>query len=136
VGWKLKKPGGLVHFQAGPSEGLAVNQKDKDKYAWCREQLINGHRVLAALIRPGAAYDPGLDSERNLPPGNILLLSYPLGGHKGSRSEVSPKLGYVRVGDDTGTTRAQIIFAYEVPGYPRQSKHVRVQDRPLRSGAA
>lgn len=93
VGWKLQKPGGLiVHFEAGPSEGLAVHQKDRDKYVWCREQLINGHRVLVALIRPGATYDPGLDSERNLPPGNILLVSYPLGGHKDHAANFTAKV--------------------------------------------
>lgn len=83
VDWKIEKPGGLiVHFQAGPSEGLAVNQRDRDEYAWYREQFINGHRVLVALIRAGVKYNSDLDRERNLPPGNILLVSYPLGGHK------------------------------------------------------
>jgi hypothetical protein len=81
--WKIEKPGGLIiHFEAGMSEGLAVNQRERNKYEWYREQLINGHRVLAALTRPGAKYSPDLDRERNLPPGNILLISYPLGGHK------------------------------------------------------
>lgn len=83
VAWKIEKPGGLIiHFEAGPSEGLAVSSRDRDEYAWCREQLINGHKVLVALIRPGLKYNPELDGERNLPPGNILLLSYPLGGHR------------------------------------------------------
>jgi hypothetical protein len=32
MNWKIEKPGGLiVHFEAGPSEGLAVNQRDRDK---------------------------------------------------------------------------------------------------------
>jgi hypothetical protein len=83
VAWKIEKPGGLIiHFEAGMSEGLAVNQEDKDKYAWYREQTVNGRRVLLALIRPGLKTDPDLDKERNLPPGNILIVTYPLSGHK------------------------------------------------------
>jgi hypothetical protein len=84
VAWTIEKPGGLiVHFEAGLSEGLAVNPEDRDKYAWCRETTFNRQRVLLALTRPGVEIDPSLNKERNLPPGSVLLVSYPLGGHKG-----------------------------------------------------
>lgn len=101
VAWKIEKPGGLViHFEAGPSEGLAVNQSDLDKYAWFREQLISGHRVLIALIRAGVKYDPKLDRERNLPLGNILLVSYPLGGHRDHAANFIAKVANPEEMDD------------------------------------
>lgn len=79
----IEKPGGLIiHFEAGMSEGCAVDLKEKDKYQWYKEQSINGRRVILALIRPGLKTDPGLDKERNLPPGNILLVTFPLGGDR------------------------------------------------------
>lgn len=79
----IEKTGGLIiHFEAGKAEGYAVDQKVKDNYAWYREQSINGHKVLVALIRPGVKTDSDLDKERNLPPGNVLLVTYPLGGDK------------------------------------------------------
>lgn len=82
VAWKIEKPGGLIiHFEAGMNEGLAVNPGDKTKYEWQREQFLNGRKVLVALAKSGATIDPNLDKERNLPQGNILLISYPLSGH-------------------------------------------------------
>lgn len=83
VAWRIEKPGGLIiHFEAGTSEGLAVSTRDRAKYAWYREQFINGHRVLVALVRAGAEYSADLDRERSLPAANTLLVSYPLSGHK------------------------------------------------------
>jgi hypothetical protein len=83
--WTIEREGGLIiHFEAGPSEGLAVDSKHMDQYKWYRVQTINGHRVLVALVKPGLKTDPDLDVERNLPPGNILLVSFPLSG--GSRN--------------------------------------------------
>ncbi|MGB2626292.1 MAG: hypothetical protein WAK20_05855 [Candidatus Acidiferrum sp.] len=77
----IEKPGGIIiHFEAGPSEGLAVSPQKNREYAWSRKQSINGHLVLLALTRPGVKSGPDLDKERNLPPGNILMVSYPLGG--------------------------------------------------------
>jgi len=43
---------------------------------------MNGRTVLLALVKPGLKTDPDLDAERNLPPGNILLVTFPLGGHR------------------------------------------------------
>ncbi len=56
--------------------------KDKGKYAWYREQTVNGHKVLLALVKPRVKTDPDLDAERNLPPGNILLVTFPLSEHR------------------------------------------------------
>ncbi len=81
--WTIQKPGGLIiHFEAGPSEGLAVDPRDKSKYAWWREQTMCGRTVLIALTRPGVSIGSDADEERHLPPGNILMVAYPLGGHK------------------------------------------------------
>ena len=81
--WTIQgKSGLIIHFEAGSSEGRVVDLKDKEKYAWYREQTVNGHKVLLALIKPGVKTDADLDAERNLPPGNILLLTFPLSGHR------------------------------------------------------
>jgi hypothetical protein len=79
--WRIEKPGGLIiHFEAGYSEGFIVDANDRSKYAWFREQTINGNKVLLALVKPGMKKDPDLDKERNLPPGNVLLVTFPLPG--------------------------------------------------------
>lgn len=83
VSWKIRgKSGFIIHFEAGPSEGSAINLKERAKYAWYREQMVHGQKVKLALIKPGLKTDPDLDAERNLPPGNIMLVTYPLGGHR------------------------------------------------------
>jgi hypothetical protein len=83
VGWTIQgKNDFVIHFESGPSEGRIVDLKDKEKYAWYREQTINGHAVLVALVKPGLKTDPGLDAERNLPPGNILLVTFALSSHR------------------------------------------------------
>lgn len=80
--WTIRgKDGLIIHFESGPSEGLAVVLKNTEKYAWYRQQTVNGRKVLLALVKPGLKTDPDLDTERNLPPGNILLVSFQLGGH-------------------------------------------------------
>lgn len=83
VAWTIQGKSGLtIHFESGPSEGRVVDLKDKEKYAWYREQTVNGHKVLLALVKPGLKTDPDLDAERNLPPGSILLVTFPLGAHR------------------------------------------------------
>jgi len=83
VVWTIQgKSGLIIHFESGPSEGRVVDLKDKEKYAWYREQTMNGRTVPLALVKPGLKTDPDLDAERNLPPGNILLVTFPLGGHR------------------------------------------------------
>ena len=83
VAWRIEgKSGLIIHFESGPSEGRAVDEKNKKKYAWYREQIVNGHKVLLALVKPGLKTDPDLDAERSLPPGNILLVTFPLDNHR------------------------------------------------------
>lgn len=79
----IKKSGGpTVHFEAGPSEGSWADPEDRSKYAWYREQVVNGHKVRVALIRPGlkTAWEP--EDARGLEPGSILLVTFLLGGEK------------------------------------------------------
>lgn len=81
--WTIQGKNGLIiHFESGPSEGRAVDLKNEEKYVWHREQTVNGHRVLLALVKPGIKMDAALDAERNLPPGNILLVTFPLSVHR------------------------------------------------------
>lgn len=83
VAWTIQGKSGLViHFEAGPSEGCAVDLKNREKYQWYREQTVNGRTTFLALIKPGLKTDADLDAERNLPPGNILLVTFPLGGSR------------------------------------------------------
>jgi hypothetical protein len=83
VSWTIEGKNGLViHFESGPSEGRVVDLKDREKYVWYREQTVNGHKVLLALVRPGVKTDADIDAERNLLPGNILLITFPLSDHR------------------------------------------------------
>ena len=81
VTWTIYKEGGLtIDFEAGMNEGLWADSKQLDKYLWYREQFVNGHKVMLALIKPGfkTVWEP--DHPRNRKPGNILLVTFPLGG--------------------------------------------------------
>jgi len=83
VVWTIQGKNGLViHFEAGPSEGRAVDFKDNEKYEWYREQSVNGRKVFLALTKVGVKTHTDLDAERNLTPGNILLVTFPLEGSK------------------------------------------------------
>jgi hypothetical protein len=79
--WTIYKKGGLtIEFEAGMNEGLWADPKDRGTYAWYREQTVNGHKVMLALIKPGlkTVWEP--DNPRNPDLGNILLVTFPLGG--------------------------------------------------------
>jgi hypothetical protein len=81
--WTIEGKGGLkIHFEAGNTEGLVVDLGGKDKYEWVREQTVCGHRVLVALTKVGIKSEYDLETERNLPPGSIVMVSFPLGGSK------------------------------------------------------
>lgn len=81
--WTIQGKNGLViHFETGPSEGRAVNLKDKEKFEWYREQTVNGRKVFLALTKAGVKTDADLYMERNQTPGNMLLVTFPLGGSK------------------------------------------------------
>jgi hypothetical protein len=83
VVWTIEGKNGLkIHFESGPSEGLAVDLKDKAKYEWCREQTLNKRKIFIALVRPDFKPYADLDVERHLPSGKILLVSFPLGESK------------------------------------------------------
>jgi hypothetical protein len=78
--WTIYKEGGLtIEFEAGMNEGLWADPKEKDKYVWYREQNVNGHKVMLALIKPGlkTVWEP--DKPRSTEAGNILLVTFPLG---------------------------------------------------------
>jgi hypothetical protein len=78
--WTIYKEGGLtIDFEAGMNEGLWAYPKEKEKYAWYREQNVNGHKVMLALIKPGlkTVWEP--DNPRSPELGNILLVTFPLG---------------------------------------------------------
>ena len=91
--WTIQGKNGLViHFEAGPSEGRAVDPKDIDKYEWYREQSVGGHKVLLALTKRGVKDDADLDSERNLPPGNVLMVTFPLGSHRSHAANFVAKI--------------------------------------------
>jgi hypothetical protein len=79
--WTIEKKGGpSIRFEAGFSEGSWVSPKEADSYAWTRIQTVNGYKVLFALIKPGlrTRWEPG--DNRSLPVGNILLVTFLLGG--------------------------------------------------------
>lgn len=56
--------------------------KDKEKFEWYREQTVNGRKVFLALTKAGVKTDADLYMERNQTPGNMLLVTFPLGGSK------------------------------------------------------
>ena len=52
--WSIFREGGLlIEFEVGMNEGLWADAKEKDKYLWYREHVVNGHKVMLALIKPG-----------------------------------------------------------------------------------
>ena len=80
--WTIAKPGKLViHFEAGPSEGALVNEKDKSTYRWYRKQIVNGHIALFALVEPNSKVSQYSNSKRQL--GSRLIVTFPLGGFGG-----------------------------------------------------
>jgi hypothetical protein len=81
VTWTIHKEGGLtIDFEAGMNEGFWADPKKQADYLWYREQTVNGHKVMLALIKPGlkTVWEPG--HPRSPEFGNILLVTFPLGG--------------------------------------------------------
>lgn len=78
VGTIYKEGGLTIDIECGLA-GVWANPKDRSKYAWYKEQLINGHKVIIALIKPGikTVWEP--EKARNGELGNILLITIPLG---------------------------------------------------------
>src|SRR5271154_384006 len=79
--WTIQKDGGglTIEFEAGLNEGAWANPKNMSQYAWYKEQVVNGHKIILALIKPGLKTDWETDSSAALHPGNILLVTFPLG---------------------------------------------------------
>jgi hypothetical protein len=78
--WTIYKDGGLlIEYEAEMNEGLWADAKDRSQYLWYREQLVNGHKVMLALIKPGlkTVWEP--DHPRSPKLGKILLVTFPLG---------------------------------------------------------
>jgi len=79
--WTIEGKNGLhIHFESGPNESLWADPKEAAKYSWHREQEIQGHKAFFALVRPGLKTQWDRDDTRGLPPGNILLVTFPLEG--------------------------------------------------------
>jgi hypothetical protein len=85
--WTIEgKDGFKVNFEAGPNEGSWADPEDRGKYAWYREQVIHGVNVRFALVKPGLKTQWEPDNSRGLSPGNILLVTFLLGGEKSSHT--------------------------------------------------
>lgn len=79
VGTIYKNNGLTIEIEEGLSQGYAANRIDIDKYAWLKEQIINGRDVKIALIAKGVktVWEP--DRPRDSTMGHILLVTFPLG---------------------------------------------------------
>lgn len=74
----IHKEGGLsIEFESGISEGYAANPKEKDKYLWYREQVINGHKVMIALTKSGGGTVWEPKKPRGPKPRKILMVTFP-----------------------------------------------------------
>lgn len=83
VTWTIEKEGGLrIHFEAGFSEGMWVDQKDAHSYVWSRTQSVNGYKAFFALIKPGLRTRWEPKNSNGLPPGNVLLVTFLLDGER------------------------------------------------------
>jgi hypothetical protein len=81
--WTIEKGTSLtISYEAGPSEGPAADPGKQNIYAWYKEQIVNGHKVRVALIKPGLTTDFEPANNRGKEPGNILLVTFLLGSEK------------------------------------------------------
>jgi len=76
------KSGFKIYFEAGPNEGSWADPGELGRYSWFRQRKIHGLEVRYALVRPGLKTQWELHRSRGLPPGNILLVTFLLGGNK------------------------------------------------------
>lgn len=72
-----KENGIIIDIEYGLT-GKWANITDASKYAWYKEQTINGHKFIFALIKPGlkSVWEPA--KPRTKEEGNILLITVPL----------------------------------------------------------
>jgi hypothetical protein len=79
--WTIEGKGGFkIHFEAGPNEGSWANPREPGRYSWFRQQKIHGCEVQYALVKPGLKTQWELEWSRELPPGNVLLVTFILDG--------------------------------------------------------
>jgi|SRR5208283_1635537 len=79
--WTIEGKSGLkIEFEAGPNEGSWADPKERNQYAWYREQTIHGYVARFALVKAGLKTQWEPDGDRGLPPGNVLLVTFPSDG--------------------------------------------------------
>ena len=79
--WTIQKPGGVtIEFEAGMNEGSWADPKNIDKYAFYKEQVVNGYKVRLALIKRGLKTVFDSQDGPGDEPGNILLVTSLLDG--------------------------------------------------------
>ena len=78
VGTIYKENGLIIEIEEGLSQGYAANRTSIGKYAWFKEQVINGQSVRIALTAKGVktVWEP--DRPRDSRTGHILLVTFPL----------------------------------------------------------
>jgi hypothetical protein len=81
--WTIEgKNGFKIHFEAGPNEGSWASPDDRTTYSWYRRQVVRGYEVRYALVKAGLKTQWESNESRGLAPGNILLVTFLLGGAK------------------------------------------------------
>jgi hypothetical protein len=85
--WTIEKSGGpKIHFEAGPSEGSAIDPKRKERYSWYREQTVNGYEVRFALTKRGIKTRWDDEFDPNSEPGGTLFITFLLEGENSSHT--------------------------------------------------
>ena len=79
-GGEIYKDGGLrITYEFGLSQGFAADPKEKEKYVWYRETVVNGRKVMLALVKPGLKTQFEPNDPRSPEVGNILLITFAMG---------------------------------------------------------
>jgi hypothetical protein len=74
----IEKDSGLtIHFESGPSQGYWADPKDKRKYIWYREQVVNGQRVMLGLAEAGVLNPWKPDKPRSRRKIRVLMITFP-----------------------------------------------------------
>jgi len=84
--WSIENDRGLrINCSIGPGGPEADPKKRAGEYSWHKQQTVNGHSVIIAMIPRGKKtdYDKLAEYKRKgSPPGNILIISFLLGEPK------------------------------------------------------
>ena len=74
----IARDGGLtIHFESGLQQGYWADPKERRKYIWYREQVVNGHRVMLALTEPGVGTVWKPEKPRSPKNGKVLMITFP-----------------------------------------------------------